>query len=255
MNGVTLDNCAKCEKKLGFKDKSKSFQIIVYINAMNRGIFPEYAGKQLCLSCQKNLLESKKIPVQIYKGNKRINELCKTPQSIAPDNNDTTLKPPEIYPPISLGDELTKAISWQQDEFPLGQLECKEFSGYDSGFKRAKVGETGSLVVTNQRLLFASKRGLYRIVYAKELGGIVSASRKVFDKYETLSILENNNQTKDFTGAGVTGKSFRGQGFLSAFSLVGVAAQGVISDKLSLSPTILIPIINSAINERKKQLR
>jgi hypothetical protein len=74
-----MDNCAKCGKQLGFRDKSKSFQLISYLNAQKAGLFPEYAGKQVCISCQCLLLDLKEISYKGLlgqkKGNERIREL------------------------------------------------------------------------------------------------------------------------------------------------------------------------------------
>jgi hypothetical protein len=75
-----MTNCTRCGTELGFRDKSKSFHMTSYINAIENGIFPEYNGKQVCISCQQSLLNSKGIEYRgllaIKRGNERIKELA-----------------------------------------------------------------------------------------------------------------------------------------------------------------------------------
>lgn len=76
----SMGNCAKCGNELGFRDKRKSFHMTSYIDAIENGIFPEYNGKQVCISCQQSLLNSKGIEYRgllaIKRGNERIKELA-----------------------------------------------------------------------------------------------------------------------------------------------------------------------------------
>ena len=74
-----MSKCEKCGKQLGFRDKKKSFHNIMYLRAVNSGIFLEYYDKQVCISCQCLLLKSKGIQYKGLLGNtkgfERIREL------------------------------------------------------------------------------------------------------------------------------------------------------------------------------------
>jgi hypothetical protein len=74
-----MDRCAKCGKELGFRDKHKGFHLILFLNALDAGLFSEYGGKKVCLSCQRELLDSKGIKYRGLLGQKqgmaRIKEL------------------------------------------------------------------------------------------------------------------------------------------------------------------------------------
>ena len=52
--------CAKCGKEKVFQEDD-----VVFKNAVIVGIFPEYLGRHVCMSCQHELLDSKAIP---YRG-------------------------------------------------------------------------------------------------------------------------------------------------------------------------------------------
>ena len=94
------------------------------------------------------------------------------------------------------------SISLQKDEAPLRWIEgCKEFFG-DREFSKGKIGSTGFLIVTNQRVLFASKMGFfssnYGVTYAINLEDIVSTSSGKFGFNDKLVILDKNGLLKEF---------------------------------------------------------
>lgn len=125
---------------------------------------------------------------------------------------------------------VSKAILWQNEEVPVGQVRCMEFSGAQGslGVKQVSVG---TLVVTNQRILFVYKSGLfsqsYGINYALNLEDIVSASLGKRGLINKLIILDKGNQCKEFSDY----------------------------NAITRNVHLLIPIINSAVTQRKSQIQ
>ena len=84
-----MDYCAKCGKELGFLTKHKigGSDIASFENALRRGLFSEYRGKEICASCQHELLHSKGIKyrgiIGIRQGKARIEELAKEIKNIS----------------------------------------------------------------------------------------------------------------------------------------------------------------------------
>jgi len=54
-----MTKCGKCGNQLGFLESHDI--LLAYRTALNKGLFPEYRGKKLCYSCQRELLDSKGI--------------------------------------------------------------------------------------------------------------------------------------------------------------------------------------------------
>lgn len=76
-----MDTCAKCGKR-----DWKNLRYDPYRYAEEAGVFPEYAGKHVCGSCQCELLDSKQIPHLGFsarsEARKRIRELTTNSESI-----------------------------------------------------------------------------------------------------------------------------------------------------------------------------
>jgi DNA-directed RNA polymerase subunit RPC12/RpoP len=135
-----------------------------------------------------------------------------------------------------LDDAVNKAIIWQNEEVPVGQVKCMEFSGTRGSLGGQQVS-AGTLVVTNQRILFVCKSGLfsqsYGINYALNLEDIVSASlgkRGLINKLgliNNLIILDKANQREEFTDFNVATRKVH----------------------------LLIPVITSAVRQRKSQIQ
>jgi hypothetical protein len=126
---------------------------------------------------------------------------------------------------VDLDAEVNSAILWQENEFPVGQAACQEFFEARGTMFGAELGHKGFLVVTNQRVLFACKLGRMSkncgLTYGINLEDIVSASLGKFGFNNKLIILDKTNQRKEF---------------------------------INPSLRLLIPIINSAITDRRNQL-
>jgi hypothetical protein len=113
---------------------------------------------------------------------------------------DTVL--PKLKGVEVLDEDINKAILWQKDEIPLGQFECKEFFEDRTSSMGARIGHKGTLIVTNQRILFAYKLGRLAsenaVMYGTNLENIVTVSHGRFGFNDKLVILEGNNQHRDF---------------------------------------------------------
>jgi hypothetical protein len=132
---------------------------------------------------------------------------------------------PKLSVVAFIPEDINKAILWEKEETVLGQAECREFFEDKTVSLGARVGHNGFLLVTNQRLLFVCKLGMlakeYSIIYGTPLEKIMIVSQGRFGFNDKLVILEVNNQHRDFVHPRIQS---------------------------------LIPIINTAIAERKKQL-
>jgi hypothetical protein len=183
-----MDSCAKCGKELGFRDRHDC--IISYRNALRQGLFSEYKDKKVCLSCQRDLLDSKGIKYRGLLGQK---------QGMARINELSSMSPPTH---TALDEKVNKAILWQKDEVYVSCMSCQEFFEDTTQTFGARVGHKGFLVITNQRVLFACKLGFmakdYGITYGANLEDIVSVSPGKFGFNDKLIILDKNNQRKDF---------------------------------------------------------
>jgi hypothetical protein len=66
--------CSKCNKEIAFHEDHVIFKRAVIV-----GIFPEYLGRQVCMKCQHDLLDSKNIPYEgpdlTHRSTQRIQEL------------------------------------------------------------------------------------------------------------------------------------------------------------------------------------
>lgn len=126
-----------------------------------------------------------------------------------------------------LDDPVNKAIIWQNAEVPLGQTRCFEFYG-ERGNLRVSVG---TLIVTNQRTLFVFKTGIfshsYGINFALNLEDIVSAYLGKSGLIDKLIILDKVNQRKEFRDFNAITRNVR----------------------------LLVPIISSAVSQRKNQIQ
>ena len=193
-----MTNCLKCNKELGFFERQSVTNI--YIDK----VFPEYKNKNFCKDCMKELHQAAFKTLNEQAAFEKLNE-----------GSDKVLY-----------QEVSDAILWQKDEISLSEIECKEFFEDRTRSIGARIGHTGFLVVTNQRVLFGCKLGRlskeYAVMYGTNLENIVTVSHGKFGYNDKLIILENNNQHRDF-----------------------------------VHPKIhsVIPTINSAITERKSQLQ
>ena len=124
---------------------------------------------------------------------------------------------------LKLDDAVNKVIPWQKDEALKGNSNCSELVKSGNKLFGASMGHHGSLVATNQRVLFACKSGLaksYVIMYSVNLENIASVSRGSFGPFAKVVISDLNNNSRDF-----------------------------------LANSLIIPIINAAITERKNRLQ
>jgi hypothetical protein len=133
---------------------------------------------------------------------------------------------------INLDDMVNKAIIWQKDEFPVGQATCRPITrdlpmGFSSGLSPQP---SGFMVVTNQRTIFVAKVGMfsktYEVNHIVNLEDIVSISMGKIGLVDTL-ILNQMGQRMEFSD-------------LNAFKA---------------SVRSLFPVINSAVSQRKEQLK
>ena len=74
-----MDTCARCGKERGFLEKRT--RSLMFKNALDYGLFPEYIDKKICLKCKYELLDSQGINYRGYTGHRqglaRIRELTK----------------------------------------------------------------------------------------------------------------------------------------------------------------------------------
>ena len=214
-----MNTCARCNKKLGFSDNRFGFDIVSYDNALQAGLFSEFRDKKICNSCKRELLESKGIKYKgalgIYRGSKRINELCSELNATQNGSNPVSMLPHEIG----------SVILWQKDEVYVDNIKCKEFIENKTVAFGANIVRNGFLVVTNQRILFTCKLGFmsktYGITYGINLEDIMSVSAGKVGFNDKLVILDKNSQHRDYV-----------QPSINSFS----------------------PKINSAISKRKEHL-
>lgn len=89
--------CARCGKELGFRDKRKGFHLTLFINSLNAGLFSEYEGRNVCISCQRELLDSNGIKYRglygLRQGMVRINELSAKDKPSQASKNPTKNNP------------------------------------------------------------------------------------------------------------------------------------------------------------------
>jgi len=108
--------------------------------------------------------------------------------------------------------EMNKAFPWagsfalQKAETTLRSVDgCKQFFG-EKKFSE-KVGRSGFLILTNQRLIFAAKMGFlsknYGVIYATSLEGIMSVSSGKFAFNDKLAVLEKGGQLKEWVKVGI----------------------------------------------------
>ena len=187
---------------------------------------------EFCARCRKELKGYfEKIPVvgvfaskyPEYNG-KQLCEACRAELLKPGQAEKQTANPPQVI--VRLGEEVNKAIVWQKDEILIDQWSGKEFFEDRAVAFGARVGHNGCLVVTNQRILFACKVGLlakdYGIMYSVNLEDITSVCHGRFGINDKLIILDKNGQHRDFVWSGIQS---------------------------------LVPKINSAIPERKRQIQ
>lgn len=162
------ETCAKCGKELkGFFEKLSVVGIVA-----NK--YPIYAGRKLCEQCRNELQYSKNI-------------------------NQAELRVKTV---VNLNPEVNKAILWQKDEVLVDQKKCTEFFEDHTMTFGGRNGNNGFLVVTNQRILFVCKMGLFSsnqgIIYAINIEDIMSVSQGKFGFTDKLVILDKNGHHKDF---------------------------------------------------------
>ncbi|PVX25227.1 MAG: hypothetical protein CW691_05235 [Candidatus Bathyarchaeum sp.] len=187
-----------------------------YINAIAAGLFSEFKDKRICRACQRELLDSKGIEYKGYlgtrRGSKRIRELT---VELKPTANEHANVSP-------LPDEVNNGLFWQKDEKYVAHSRCTECFDDPMAMWGAKAGKTGYLVITNQRILFACTIGFRSktsaIIFGINLEDVFSVSGGKIAFGDKLIILDKNNNYRNFM-------------------------QGNIHS--------LIPVINSAISDRK----
>jgi len=224
-----METCAKCGKDLSLRERKmvywnhqlKDGYIKPPIGAfgLSQKNFPEYKGKKICAPCYNEIFLKPQPDTNVLNSPMFLGHAKDAAQTA----NEI---PSTAVEKITLNSEVNTAILWQADETPIGQAACKEFFEARGTTFGAELGHNGFLVVTNQRLLFACKLGMmsknYGLTYGINLEDIISASLGKFGFNNKLIILDKTNQRKEF-----------------------------------INPSIqsLIPIINSAITERKRTLQ
>ena len=125
-----------------------------------------------------------------------------------------------------LTEDIKRAILWQNEEVIIDYMDCKEFFEDHSVSLGARVGHNGCLILTNQRIIFACKIGRlsqdYAVTYSINLEDIISVSHGRFGFNDKLMVLDKSSQHKDFIHPNIQ---------------------------------LLIPKINSAIINRKTQIK
>jgi hypothetical protein len=172
---IDMGNCAKCGKEAGFRDKHREFHPYTFINAIEAGIFPEYSGKEVCLSCQYALLDSKGIKYRgvfgMKQGNARIKELnqstidSKLTENIIKPSPFNAMKDAEYSSCLN-------GLGLLEGEEIKSQYVCrKQTLSARSMFDASQRIEEkkGLLVFTNQNMIFMQQEGSWSSNYSQAL--------------------------------------------------------------------------------------
>ena len=94
------------------------------------------------------------------------------------------------------------SVDFQEDEAPFKWMnDCNEY--FEDRELGMKLGRKGFLILTNQRLLFASKTEFhpndYGVTYVTDLKDIVSVSPGKAGRNDKITVTDNNDQANAFT--------------------------------------------------------
>ena len=94
------------------------------------------------------------------------------------------------------------SVDFQEDEAPFKWMnDCNEY--FEDRELGMKLGRKGFLILTNQRLLFASKTEWhpndYEVTYSIDLKDIVSVSPGKAGRNDKITVIGNNDQVNAFT--------------------------------------------------------